>query len=76
MADAPTFSQMPYERPDLAAACAQVDELSRRMASAATLEEADAAFLEKDQLDRHVMTLETIAHIRHVVDTRDEFYDA
>ena len=46
------------------------------LADAATLEAADAAFLEKDQLDRHTQPAAELAMIRHVIDTRDEFYDA
>ena len=32
--------------------------------------------MEKEQLEKHVETLATLAHIRHSIDTRDAFYDA
>ena len=70
------FKDMPYERPDLEATKARYAELADRLAAAATPEEADAAFVEKDQLDRHVQTAAELVYIRHTIDTRDEFYDA
>ena len=70
------FKDMPYERPDLEAVKAEYARLAAALSDAATLEAAEAAFLEKDQLDRHTQTAAELAMIRHVIDTRDEFYDA
>lgn len=70
------FKDMPYERPDLAAVKARYAELAEALASAGSLEAADAAFLEKDQLDRHIQTQAELVYIRHTIDTRDSFYDA
>ena len=70
------FKDMPYERPDLEQTKAAYAQLAARLSSARTLEEADAAFVEKDQLDRHVQTAAELVYIRHTIDTRDEFYDA
>ena len=70
------FKDMPYERPDLETVKAEYARLAQALADAATLEAADAAFLEKDRLDRHTQTAAELAMIRHVIDTRDEFYDA
>ncbi len=75
MNDAVKFKDMPYERPDLEAVKAEYARLAEALASAETLEAAEAAFLEKDQLDRHAQTAAELAMIRHVIDTRDEFYD-
>ena len=75
MNDAVKFKDMPYERPDLEAVKAEYARLAESLASAETLEAAEAAFLEKDQLDRHTQTAAELAMIRHVIDTRDEFYD-
>lgn len=69
------FSDMPYERPNLDEVKARIASLTERLTKAATFEDADAAFLAKDELDRHVSTLGTIANIRHTVNTLDEFYD-
>ena len=70
------FSEMPYERPDLDAVKKQYSALTERLKAAGSYEEARAVFLEKEELDKHVQTLSTLAHIRHSIDTRDAFYDA
>lgn len=69
------FSEMPYERPDLGALKTGYSDLTRRLQAAGSYEEAKAVFLEKEQLEKHVDTLATLAHIRHSIDTRDAFYD-
>lgn len=69
------FSQMVYERPDFEGIKSQLTALTERLASAKSYEEAKAAFLEKDRLERHLETLMTLAHIRHTINTKDEFYD-
>ena len=75
MSDSVKFKDMPYERPDLEAVKAEYARLAAELAAAETLEAAESAFLEKDQLDRHTQTAAELAMIRHVIDTRDEFYD-
>lgn len=75
MTDSVKFKDMTYERPDLEALKADYARLAEKLASAETLDAAEAAFLEKDQLDRHTQTAAELAMIRHVIDTRDEFYD-
>lgn len=69
------FSEMPYERPNLEALKAGYSDLTRRLESAASYEEAKTVFLEKEKLEKHVDTLGTLAHVRHSIDTRDPFYD-
>ncbi len=69
------FSQMPYERPDLEAVKGQLTQFTRRLKEAAGYDEARAVFLEKEEADRHVGTMATLAQIRNTIDTRDEFYD-
>ena len=46
------FSEMPYERPDLEALKAGYSDLTRRLESAASYEEAKAVFLEKEKLEK------------------------
>ena len=70
------FKDMPYERPDLVAVKADYARLAKALADAETFEAAEAAFVEKDQLDRHVQTAYELVYIRHTIDTRDAFYDA
>ena len=75
MSETVSFKDMAYERPDLEAVKAEYARLAAELAGAETPEAAEAAFLEKDQLDRHTQTAAELAMIRHVIDTRDEFYD-
>jgi hypothetical protein len=69
------FSEMTYTRPDAEAVKARIAEITGRLAEAKSYEEARAAFLEMDQEKRHFMTASELVGIRHMIDTRDEFYD-
>lgn len=69
------FSEMVYERPDIGTLKKQLTELIGRLKKAESYEEAKAVFLEKETLEKHVMTMETLAEVRHTIDTRDAFYD-
>lgn len=69
------FSEMTYERPDLEDVKAQLTTLTERLKAAGNYEEAKSIFLEKETLEKHISTLNTLAEIRHSIDTRDTFYD-
>ncbi|MDE6280695.1 MAG: M3 family oligoendopeptidase [Oscillospiraceae bacterium] len=69
------FSEMPYERPDLEGLKQKLSGLIQRLKDAASYEEAKAVFLQQEQEQKHLMTQRSLAHIRHTIDTRDEFYD-
>ena len=69
------FHEMPYARPDLEQVKGQLAGLTRRLKEAAGYDQAKAVFLEKEQAQRHLYTAQTLAHIRHSIDTRDAFYD-
>ncbi|MDE7171668.1 MAG: M3 family oligoendopeptidase [Oscillospiraceae bacterium] len=69
------FSEMPYERPDLEGRKQKLSGLIQRLKDAASYEEAKAVFLQQEQEQKHLMTQRSLAHIRHTIDTRDEFYD-
>lgn len=69
------FSEMKYERPDIEALKKQLGELTARLAAAQSYEEAKGVFLEKEQLEKHISTVSTLAEVRHSIDTRDTFYD-
>ena len=71
-----TFSQIPYERADLAAWKAQLEAITARFLAANTFEEADAAYRERSVFDENYDTMVSLARIRNNIDTRDEFYDA
>ncbi|MBQ8075834.1 MAG: M3 family oligoendopeptidase [Oscillospiraceae bacterium] len=68
------FSEMQYERPNLDELKESMRKLTGRLQMAKTYGEARAAFLEKDNLSRHIDTLMELVTIRHSVDTRDAFY--
>lgn len=68
------FKEMPYERPDMEQVKAQLSDLTARLEQAETYEAARAVFLEKEELGKHIETMQTLATTRHSIDTRDEFY--
>ena len=70
------FSEMKYERPDLAAVKDELRALTERLKAAKDYSEAREAFLAHEKLSIHVDTLATLASVRHTIDTRDAFYDA
>lgn len=69
------FSELPYQRPDLAELKGQLQALTQRLTAAGDYAQAKSAFLEKETLEKHIATLSTLAQIRHSIDTRDVFYD-
>lgn len=68
------FSEMQYERPDLQAMKDRIRELTQQLEAAGDYGEAREAFLAYDRDHRRTETMSTLAHIRHTIDTRDEFY--
>ena len=69
------FSQMPYQRPDIEVAGKYLLSAAARFSSAAGFDEADAVFRETDSFIGRTETMFTLAHIRHTINTEDEFYD-
>ena len=69
------FSEMPYERPDLAAVKEQLAGLIARLKDAADYGAAKATFLEMEKVRGAIDTQATLASVRHSIDTRDAFYD-
>ena len=71
------FSQIVYERVDLAALKAQIVALTERLLRAADFAEAEEAYLAMNELEGRAMHgMRTVAQIRRDIDTRDAFYDA
>lgn len=68
------FSEMPYERPDLTVAIAQLQSFTERMRSAEDAGTAETVLREADKLMRHIQTLQVLVSIRHSIDTKDSFY--
>ena len=69
------FTEMPYQRPDLDAVRAQVEDIARRIGDAASAQEVLDAYEAFDALNKDVSTRVALASVRHTIDTRDEFYD-
>lgn len=70
------FSEMPYTRPELSELKRELETLIQRFSSAQDYIAARTVFLEKEAFERHLYTMETLAHIRHDINTFDVFYDA
>ena len=71
-----TFSEISYERVDLEARKEKAEELLARLKAAADFSALDQVILEDHELDsQRLMSMRTLAQIRHNIDTRDPFYD-
>lgn len=69
------FSEMSYARPDVGEIKKQLTDLIERLKSAKDYETAKSVFLEMEICMKRLDTQETLAKIRHDIDTRDKFYD-
>ena len=69
------FSEMPYERPDLAAVKQQFADLQAELQAAPDYAAAREVFLREQTLSKHIDTLANLASVRNTIDTRDKFYD-
>ena len=69
------FSEMPYERPDLAAIKRQSADLLAELQAAPDYAAAREVFLREQTLSKHIDTLANLASVRNTIDTRDKFYD-
>ena len=69
------FSEIPYSRPDMEELKKELSNLTNEFEAAETYEKARDAFVREDALSRHIMSVSTLAQIRHSIDTRDKFYD-
>ena len=70
------FSDMPYKRPDIAGIQCGVDRCIAQLRAAGDFAQAERAFLDMDKLSDGVSTQVALAQIRHLIDTRDAFYNA
>lgn len=69
------FSDMPYERVDFEQVGKELSDLIRELDTAKSGEEQFAIHQRYYELTDHVNTLMTIGHIRHDINTVDEFYE-
>jgi M3 family oligoendopeptidase len=69
------FSEMPYTRPDIEEIKQTITRITEEFRAADSYDKARDCFVRKDALLRHIMSVSTLAEIRHSIDTRDEYYD-
>ena len=69
------FSEMQYVRPDMDELKEKYGALIGQLRAAESYDEARGVFLRKENLEAEVSTQESLAHVRHSIDTRDRFYD-
>lgn len=69
------FSEMTYTRPDIEAVGREIRILTERVKNACSADEQFKAYNDFTGICKKVETMRTIAHIRHTVNTEDEFYD-
>ena len=69
------FSELPYERVDLDKMKSDYADLVKRLKEAKSGEEQWAVHQDRYKIYKTILTNYTIAHIRHDIDTTDEFYD-
>ena len=70
------FSELAYNRPDIAKICENLSALTEKMIAAPDAKTQIELINEKEQLLSDFGTNATIASIRHTIDTRDAFYEA
>ncbi len=70
------FSEMKYERVDMEALKAEVEDLMKRFDAAQSGEEQFNVKLELDKVLEHASSMMTIASVRNSINVADEFYKA
>ena len=70
------FADLPYTRPDMAALKTAFTKAEQQFEAAHSGAEQIAIIDEVQKLKSHYQTMQTLAEIRHSIDTRDSFYDA
>ena len=69
------FSEIVYTRPDAKAAEASARQYLEQLKQAKSYEEMKQLFTEHVKENEMWSGMQTVAHIRNTIDTRDEFYD-
>lgn len=70
------FADIKYQRPDIPKYSRQIEELTKRLDSAADADQVVAIVLEAEALILELNDMATVASVRYSQDTRDEFYSA
>ena len=69
------FKDMKYVRPDVDVVKAEMDSIIERFVEASDYKHAREAILEMESVQCNLSTMFNLAHIRHSINTKDEFYD-
>ena len=71
-----SFPDLPYTRPDMEALKKAFQKAEQQFAAAHSAAEQITVIDAVQKLKSHYQTMQTLASIRHTIDTRDGFYDA
>lgn len=69
------FSKLEYIRPDFQEIAENAKEIKKRIRASESYDEVKGCLKDMERLEGHMSTMTTIVHIRHTLDTRDEFYE-
>ncbi len=69
------FSELEYTRPDFDAAAAMLGALKARVDGASSAQDVFDVIAELDEASKHLATQYTLVHVRHTINTADEFYE-
>ena len=69
------FTELEYIRPDLEAEIKFNEEMTKKIHGASSYKEVRAALMENDERSKSLDSMFSIMHIRHTLDTKDEFYE-
>ena len=70
------FSEMTYQRPDMEALKALVEEKTREVREAKSYTEVRDAYFAVQEKERDIDTMYSLCHVRNTIDTTDEYYDS
>lgn len=69
------FNEIKYERPNLAQINEDIRLQTELLKNAVSFAQAEKAFLNLDKIQKEVNTAESVAFLRHEIDTLDQFYE-
>ncbi|MBR3393774.1 MAG: M3 family oligoendopeptidase [Firmicutes bacterium] len=69
------FKEMPYKRPDMAAAAEEIKSFTEQLKNAKSYDELRSAYIAHEKPRAELRTQMSIASIHNTIDTRDEFYE-
>lgn len=70
------FSEFKYERPDYEEIRQKFSSLADELKNAGDLENQCMYICKINDIRNHIETMSTLAHIRHTINTADEYYDS